>query len=122
MKSRSGDGACAGFMLALIAIFGMACSAGSANASTAFSGVVEEVDAAGMKLVVKSDAGKTVGLEVSKPELLKDIGKGDRITVELDDKEKATKIMKNISIPELKEPGSEPPPSAEKGAVPPGSR
>ena len=122
MKSRKHNGVCRGFALSLMAALGVAFGAGSAGASNAFSGVVEQVDTAHMKLVVKSDAGKTIGLEVSKSELLKDIGAGDRITVELDDKEKATKIMKNIPIPELREPGSEPPPAAEKGAVPPGSR
>ena len=122
MKRRSRDGAFVASAFAVIAAFAVTCQPGAALASNTFSGVVEQVDSVGQKLVVKSDAGKTVRLEVSKPELLKDIGAGDRITVETDDKEKATKIMKNIPIPEIPEPGSQSPPAAEKGAVPPGSR
>jgi hypothetical protein len=71
-----------------------------------FTGVVEEIDAGRQKLVVKTDVGKAVDIEVTKPELLKDIGQGERITVEVDEKQQAVKIMKTIPIPEIPQPGT----------------
>ena len=97
-------------------------SSNQADKTDVFSGVVEEVDLKTTKIVIKTDVGKAVDLEVVKPELLKDIDKGDRITVTVDEKQRATKIMKNIPIPELKGPGSDAPPSEEKEGVQPGSR
>lgn len=75
--------------------------------SQTFSGTVEEVNTTTMKILVKTDIGKSVAVEVSKPELLKDLGLGDRITVQVNEQGKATKIMKNTVIPELKAPGAE---------------
>jgi hypothetical protein len=72
-----------------------------------FTGVIEEINLSQHKLVVKTDIGKAVDIEVTKPELSKDIGQGERITVEVDDKQKAVKIMKTIPLPEIPEPGTE---------------
>ena len=85
-----------------------------------FSGVVQEVDAKAGKILIKTEVGKSVDLEVLKPELLKDIEKEDRITVTVDEKQRATKIMKSIPIPEV--PATVSPPGSEKPGVSPGSQ
>lgn len=88
--------------------------------SNIFSGVVEEVDTKAAKLLIKTDVGKDVDLEVLKPELLKDIDKGDRVTVTVDEKQRATKVMKNIPIPEL--PPTTSPTTPETERAPSGGR
>jgi len=108
----------------LFGVFLLANSGGSAWAQQSaepkeqnarvFSGVVEAVDTKAAKVTVKTDIGKDVELDVVKPELLADIDKGDRITVTVDDKQRATKIMKSIPIPELKSPAGESPSAPEE--------
>lgn len=129
--NRNHQGNSATFVIVLIGLFSVGVVMATARTSAAdqaaqnsrvFSGVVEGVDVKAMKIAVKTDTGKTVDLEVTKPDLLKDIDKGDRITVEVNEKEMATKIMKNIPIPELKGPESEATPAPEKQGLMPGGR
>ena len=115
-KSRACCGASTKFGIVLMAVLILGGGAASTYASSSeradqtsqeFSGTVEEVNATTMKILVKTDIGKSVAVEVSKPELLKDLGLGDRITVQVNEQGKATKIMKNTVIPELKAPVAE---------------
>ena len=69
-----------------------------------FSGRIEEIDRELHKVTVKTDVGREVAFPVKKPDLLSDLAKGDRVTVQLDDQHTAIKIMKVASIPELKQP------------------
>lgn len=96
--------ACTMLVMVLAGVWGMERRAWAKD--EVFSGVIEEVDLKTGKLVVKTDVGKAVELEVVKPELLKDIGKGERVTVQMDEKNKAKKIMKDTPIPEIKGPGT----------------
>jgi len=113
-KSRAccGAGTRFGIVLMVVLLLGGAASTYAASSeradqtSQAFSGIVEEVNTTTMKILVKTDIGKSVTVDVSKPELLKDLGPGDRITVQVSEQGKATKIMKNTVIPELKAPGA----------------
>ena len=68
-----------------------------------FSGIVEEVDRTLRKVTVKTDIGREVAFPVKRPELLADLTKGERVTVQLDDQHTAIKIMKD-AVPELKHP------------------
>ncbi|MGH7232457.1 MAG: hypothetical protein ACREJU_14025 [Nitrospiraceae bacterium] len=73
-----------------------------------FSGTIEDIDRTLHKVIVKTDVGREVAFAVKKPELLEDLTKGERVTVQLDDQHTAIKIMK-ASIPELKHPPAESP-------------
>lgn len=73
------------------------------HASNVVTGVIEEIDAGKMKLKIKTDLGKNVFFETTNPDLLKELGVGDRITAELGENGKAIKVTK-VAVPEMKAP------------------
>ncbi len=68
-----------------------------------FTGTIEAIDHGLLKVIVKTDVGREVAVPLKGPELLTGLTKGDRVTVQLDDRHTATKIMK-AAIPELTPP------------------
>ena len=95
------------FVLAFI--LAVACTAwakttsGEQAPAEVFSGIIEDIDRTLHKVTVKTDVGREVVFPVKRPELLADLTKGERVTVQLDEQHTATKIMK-AAIPELKSP------------------
>jgi len=66
------------------------------------SGSIETIDLTTGKIQLKTDMGKAIWFEAVAPHLLKDLARGDRITLEMDEQGKVIKLMKKSAIPELK--------------------
>jgi len=64
------------------------------------TGTVQELDREHMKVTLKTDLEKNVFFEVIRPDLLREIETGDRLTAHLNDDGKADKITK-LAVPEL---------------------
>jgi hypothetical protein len=67
------------------------------------TGTLEELDLTRMKGMIKTDLGKPVFFEVTQPQLFKGLSVGERVTIELDDRGRANKVI-DASVPELKQP------------------
>ena len=67
------------------------------------TGTVTDLDAAQLKLTVKTDLEKNIYVEVAQPDLLREVHAGDRVTLRLDARGKADKITK-LTVPELPPP------------------
>jgi hypothetical protein len=67
------------------------------------TGTLDQLDLSQMKGSLKTDLGKPIFFEIVKPELFKGISVGERVTVQLDDKGRATKVI-DMPVPELKKP------------------
>ena len=67
------------------------------------SGVLEELDLSSMRGKIKTDLGKPVFFEVTKPELFKGLTVGERITIQVDDRGRAIKVI-DMPVPELQKP------------------
>lgn len=67
------------------------------------SGTLEELDLERMKGMIKTDMGKPIFFEVTKPELFKSLHVGDHVTVQLDDRGRANKVI-DTPVPELTRP------------------
>jgi len=72
------------------------------------TGTVQELDRQHMKITLKTDLEKNVFFEVVRPDLLREIETGDRLTAHLNDEGKADKVTK-LAVPELP---AEPAPNA----------
>ena len=71
------------------------------------TGTVSDLDAAHLKLTVKTDLEKNVYVDVAQPDLLREVHAGDRVTLRLDAQGKADKITK-LTVPELPSPPEAP--------------
>lgn len=70
-------------------------------ASTTYIGsTIEEIDLAGMKIIIKTDQGESLSLSVANAEVMKGLTKGDRVSLELDVQGRVRKIVK--IAPDLK--------------------
>jgi hypothetical protein len=67
------------------------------------TGTLEELDLSTMKGMIKTDLGKPVFFEITKPELFKGLSVGERVSVQVDDKGRAMKVI-DMPVPELKKP------------------
>jgi hypothetical protein len=95
----------AAFALA-IALCGVGALPGDVRADEAeqrarvVTGTVQELDRQHMKITLKTDLEKNVFFEVVRPDLLREIETGDRLTAHLNDEGKADKVTK-LAVPEL---------------------
>lgn len=63
-------------------------------------GTVEKIDLVGLRLTVQTDLGKSEALPVANAGVIKDLYKGDRVSVELDDQGRVIKIVKTTPDPD----------------------
>lgn len=68
------------------------------------SGVIEQLDLATNKGMLKTSLGKPIFFDIAKPELFKGITVGQPITIQLDEHGRAIKAIESHSIPELPAP------------------
>jgi hypothetical protein len=73
------------------------------------TGTLTELDLARGKGMMRTDHGKPVLLEVKKPELLKNLSVGDRLTIEMTEDGQVDKVM-GVKVPELAITGQPVPP------------
>lgn len=64
------------------------------------TGILEELDLKNAKGRLRTDLGKPIFFEIVKPELLKGVRIGERVTIQLDDEGRAVKIIE-VAAPEL---------------------
>jgi hypothetical protein len=64
------------------------------------TGVLEEVDLKQLKGKIRTDLGKPIFFKIVKPELFQRIHPGDRVTVQLDERGRAIKLIE-VPAPEL---------------------
>jgi len=67
------------------------------------TGTLEELDLKKHKGRLKTDIGKPIYFQVSKPELYERLSVGQQVTVQLDDEGRAIKVI-DTPVPELKQP------------------
>lgn len=67
------------------------------------TGTIQDLDASELKLTLKTDLEKAIFVKVVRPDLMKELTAGDRVTVELDENGLAHKITK-VGAPELRAP------------------
>lgn len=67
------------------------------------TGTLEELDLTRLKGRIKTDLGKPIFFEVSKPQLFERITVGQHVTVQLDKEGRAIKVI-DVPVPELKQP------------------
>lgn len=86
-------------------LVGMAISVGQADpglpgtVSQFIGGTVQAIDPAGLSIVLETEQGKTEMLPVANADAVKGLAKGDRVSVELDEKGAVKKISKMSSDP-----------------------
>lgn len=68
------------------------------------SGVIEQLDLAANKGMLKTSLGKPIFFDIAKPELFEGITTGQQITIQLDERGRAIKAIESHSIPELPAP------------------
>ena len=68
------------------------------------TGVLEEIDLKQLKGRIRTDLGKPVFFEIVKPELFQRIKTGERVTVQLDERGRAIKLIE-VPVPELQPSG-----------------
>lgn len=64
------------------------------------TGVLEEIDLKQLKGKIRTDLGKPVFFEIVKPELFQRIKVGERVTVQIDERGRAIKLIE-VPAPEL---------------------
>ena len=64
------------------------------------TGVLEEIDLKQLKGKIRTDLGKPIFFKIVKPELFERIKPGDRVTVQLDERGRAVKLIE-VPAPEL---------------------
>lgn len=57
-------------------------------------GTIQAIDPAGLSIILQTDQGKTELLPVANPDAVKGLAKGDRVSVELDEKGAVRKASK----------------------------
>lgn len=67
------------------------------------TGILEDLDLTRLKGRLKTDLGKPIFFQVSKPELFERISVGQHVTVQLDQEGRAIKVI-DVPVPELKHP------------------
>ena len=67
------------------------------------TGTLEELDLTRMKGMLKTDLGKPIFFQVVKPQLFERLSVGEKVTIQLDQDGRATKVI-DIPVPELKQP------------------
>ena len=67
------------------------------------TGILEELDMQNAKGKIRTDLGRPIFFEIVKPELLKGVRVGERVTIELDAEGRAMKITE-VAAPELPPP------------------
>ena|SRR5690348_3276542 len=67
------------------------------------TGTLEELDLTRMKGMLKTDLGKPIFFQVAKPQLFERLSVGQKVTIQLDQDGRATKVM-DMPVPELKPP------------------
>jgi hypothetical protein len=64
------------------------------------TGVLEEIDLKQLKGKIRNDLGKPIFFKIVKPELFQQIHPGERVTVQLDERGRAIKLIA-VPAPEL---------------------
>ena len=67
------------------------------------TGTLEELDLTRMKGMLKTDLGKPIFFQLAKPQLFERLSVGQKVTIQLDQDGRATKVM-DMPVPELKPP------------------
>ena len=67
------------------------------------SGTLEELDLTRMKGMLKTDLGKPIFFQVTKPQLFERLSVGQKVTIQVDQEGRATKVI-DTPVPELKQP------------------
>jgi hypothetical protein len=67
------------------------------------TGTLEELDLTQMKGMLKTDLGKPIFFQVAKPQLFERLHVGQKVTIQLDQDGRATKVM-DVPVPELTQP------------------
>jgi hypothetical protein len=67
------------------------------------SGTLEELDLTRMKGMLKTDLGKPIFFQVTKPQLFERLSVGEKVTIQVDQEGRATKVI-DVPVPELKQP------------------
>ena len=67
------------------------------------SGTLEELDLTRMKGLLKTDLGKPIFFQVTKPQLFEHLSVGQKVTIQVDQEGRATKVI-DMPVPELKQP------------------
>lgn len=84
----------------MLLLVGLTISVGQADpgvpgtAPQFIGGTVQAIDPAGLNIILKTDQGKTEMLPVANADAVKGLAKGDRVSVELDEKGAVRKISK----------------------------
>jgi hypothetical protein len=96
-------------VMVLIGLPGMSASAEvpvggeSEQSGMVVSGTLEELDLTRMKGLLKTDLGKPIFFQVTKPQLFERLSVGQKVTIQVDQEGRATKVI-DTPIPELKQP------------------
>ncbi|MGQ0811901.1 MAG: hypothetical protein ACT4OO_11855 [Nitrospiraceae bacterium] len=73
------------------------------------TGILQELDLTRMKGLLKTDLGKPIFFEVTKPELFKNRSVGERVSIQLDEQGRAAKVIDvpvaELGTKELEKPG-----------------
>ena len=67
------------------------------------SGVLEKVDLIAKQGLLKTDLGREVAFQIPKPELFLNLSVGQRVTLKLDDRQQAVRVM-DTTAPEIPPP------------------
>ena len=67
------------------------------------TGTLEELDLTRMKGMLKTDLGKPIFFQVTKPQLFERLSVGQKVTIQLDQEGHATRVI-DVPVPELKPP------------------
>ena len=96
-------------VMILTGLFGIQASAevsvGGESGQTGMvvSGTLEELDLTRMKGLLKTDLGKPIFFQVTKPQLFEHLSVGQKVTIQVDQEGRATKVI-DMPVPELKQP------------------
>ncbi|HZN43933.1 MAG TPA: hypothetical protein VFB56_01295 [Nitrospiraceae bacterium] len=85
-------------------VWGQPASQSAETDSHTVSGVIEQLDLATNKGMLKTPLGKPIFFDIAKPELFQGITVGQQITIQLDERGRAIKAIESHSIPELPAP------------------
>ncbi|WP_447987439.1 hypothetical protein [Nitrospira sp. Nam74] len=75
----------------------------SGQSDMVVSGTLEELDLTRMKGLLKTDLGKPIFFQVTKPQLFEHLSVGQKVTIQVDQDGRATKVI-DMPVPELKQP------------------
>lgn len=75
----------------------------SGQSGMVVSGTLEELDLTRMKGLLKTDLGKPIFFQVTKPQLFEHLSVGQKVTIQVDQEGRATKVI-DMPVPELKQP------------------